>query len=195
MIIDFKREECIDVIRNILCCFSMQTLEELVAFFPKYDYEYIKRGIEILMRKHEVKIIEQDGVQYYSIHNDKHLGERDEVKLPLDFVRAMMNSTDEKGCLKNNVDYMCRARFPSVLFFGCNDTLYEVYYIPKSKVDTLTTLINRIDYDNEDIKALPKNRVVITDSTDCFDKINIANIKYKIHFEDDGTLTTEVAND
>ena len=173
----------------------MQTLEELVAFFPNYDYEYIKGGIEILVRKHEVETIEQDGIQYYAIRNDKHLGEREDVKLPLDFVRAMMNSTDENGYLKNRVDYICRARFPSTLFFGCNDKLYEVYYIPESKVDTMTTLINRIDSDRDDIDKSPKNRVVITDSTDCFDKINIANIKYKIHFEDDGTLTTEVAND
>lgn len=195
MIIDFKREECIDVIRKILCSFSIQTLEELVLFFPQYDYEYIKRAVEILQRKREIEIVEIGEVQYYSICKDKHIDERNDVKLPLDFVRSMINSTDENGYLKNKISYMCRATFPCALFFDCNGTLYDVYYIPESKVQTLITLINRMDSDNEDMDTMPRNRVIITDSTDYFDEIKIAKIKYKVHFEDDGSITTEVGND
>lgn len=200
MIIQFKGAECIDTIREILYQFSSHTMEEIVSYFPQYTTEYVRKAVSILLKKHDIQEVSIDGIDYYSIASNRsnrstQNDNRSNFKPALDFVRSMITAIDQQGTYKNKVTYMSRGAFPCTLYFDCNNTLYDVYYVPKDKIGTIIPLIQRIDYDDPNIDTSPHLRIIITDSSDYFDEINVKNIKYKVHIEDDGTFTYEAGND
>lgn len=51
----------------------------------------------------------------------------------------------------------------------------------------MNALINRVDKDEIDIDTI-KNRIIICDITDDFEKVNIQKVKYKIIIEQDDVL-------
>ena len=200
MIIQFKEAECIDTIREILYQFSSHTMEEIISYFPQYTPEYVRKAVLILLKKHDIQVVSFEGIDYYSISNNRsnrstRCDDRSNIKPALDFVRSMISAVNQNGKRKNKITYMCKGAFPCTLYFDCNNTLYDVYYIPRDKIGTIIPLIQRIDNDDTKINSLPHSRIIIADSSDYFDEINVKNIKYKVHIEDDGTFTYEAGND
>lgn len=195
MIIYLQREQCIDLIRLILSEFGEHTIDDIVGYFPQHDYDYILGAVHILLSKKEIDITNKNGIDYYLFKaGNNHLKNSTpsyrEYKKPLDFIRTMINSTNEKGLLKNNIPYICKSKFPCALYFECNNTLYDLFYLPHNNIEPMNALINRADKDEMDIDTI-KNRIIICDATDDFEKVNIQKVKYKIIIEQDGSFTFE----
>lgn len=105
MIIYLQREQCIDLIRLILSEFGEHTIDEIVGYFPQHDYDYILGAVHILLSKKEIDITNKNGIEYYIFKMGNNCLKNSlpafrEYKKPLDFIRTMINSTNERGLLK-----------------------------------------------------------------------------------------------
>lgn len=190
MIIDLQNDTCCDVIKAILTDFGEHTYEEIQSYFPTLDNDYILDSVNILLYKEMITRYESNNQVYYknNFRNQKiRQPEREDYKKPLDFFRMMLNSVDDEGYLKNDIPFLCKGGYPCALYFQCNNSLYDIYYIPEEKISPMTALIKKLDsagnIENDNC------RIVITDNIADFAKITIDKIKYKVVIEPNGTLS------
>lgn len=195
-----ENRQCIDMIRELLSEFYAHTFEELTEYFPFWAPSLIENSLKILIRKNEVEAYELEGIVYYvkfsrSISQNQSIDERMKIKPALDFLRLMINSSDEDGCLVNNVPYISPSSFPHSLMFECNKHLYHAIYIPEDECCSLVNLINSIDLQSDNDADEPPYRIIVTDSEDYFDKIKISKIKYKVFINSDNSLVFEIGGE
>ncbi len=195
MIICLQKSSCIDVIRQILTEFGEHTIDELVGYFPINDFDYIVTGIKILQNQRVIECITQDGTEYYRLLPSKNrtlernIPKRSDYQCALRFLRDMINATDKDGKLKNDIPYLCKGSYPATLFFECNGSVYDVYYIPHNRIKPTMAMINRMDNSNDHMDDILDCRIIITDTADDFPSIDIRKVKYKITIENDGSIT------
>ena len=175
---------CVDRLRELMLYFGAHTKGELLQYFPVEDEGLIDYSLKILTHKHEIKEKEyiNDTFLYFSPRKaDDFQVQWDARKkyLPAsDFIRWIINSTDEQGYLINDVPFIGVGKFPCVMYFFSNRKLFELYSIPLEDVEFLTKTIQMKDY-SDDYEADPNNpRIVLIDSASYLDQIKIKNVAY-----------------
>lgn len=191
-----EKRQCVDIIREILSVFYAHTFEEISEYFPYWKTSLIENSLKILIRKKEVMTYEVNGTVYCVKDGRFHsasesYNEISNIKPALDFVRLMINSRDESGMLINSIKYISTSNEPHCILFECNKNLYQTIYMPKDECRSMVNLYNLSDSEstNDDI---PPYRIVVFDSPDYFDLINIHKIKYKVFIKEDKSLVYEI---
>lgn len=194
-----EKRQCVDVIREILSVFYAHTFEEMSEYFPYWKTTLIENSLKILIRKKEVTTYEVNGTVYYVKDGRFHsasesYNERSNIKPALDFMRLMINSRDESGILVNSVKYISTSNEPHCILFECNKNLYQTIYMPKDECRSMVNLFNLSDSQSTNNDDVPPYRIVVVDSPDYFDLININKIKYKVFIKEDKSLIYEIGD-
>lgn len=174
---------CVDRLRQLIYYFSAQTRKELLDFFPTESESLIDNSLAILESRGEIQKKEYMEDTYYYEKKYKSVFERYwDIRIhfqsSLDLLRLMLNSTDEKGYLVNDIPYIGIGNNPCTLYFLCNRKLFEVYSIPEEDVEYLVYLIQTKDSQDKYITDPHNPRIVIVDNEGYIDKIVIKNVSY-----------------
>lgn len=178
-----KYNTCVNRLRSLILCFSAQTREELLQFFPLEKEGLIDNSLLILERRGEIQQKEFNGNNYYyekayNVDFFEYWNVREKYISSLDFLRLMINSTDENGYLVNNIPWVGIGKKPCTLYFVANRKIFEIYDIPHEDIELITHMIQTKDK-NDDYVTDPNNpRIVIIDNKSDMDRIQIKNVLY-----------------
>lgn len=176
---------CIDILKQIIFYFSAQSLDELLAFFPTAKKELVTKSISIMIRKGFIQEKEYLGKAYYyekqhykKCEFSKYWKHRQSYLSSLDFVRILLNSTDEHGYLLNDIPYIGKGCLPCTIFFHCNDILHELYYISKEDKEFYVSMIQTRDSQAKGSTEPENSRIVIVDNESYIGDIQIKNVSH-----------------
>ena len=177
-----------DKLNILISDFPMQKYDELLGLFPTISENYFMKSLSIVQRINLVKVqeyMEEEfyirGKRYQKMELSDYWTLREKYISSLDFIRMLINSTDDDGYLINDISYICKGWDPCTVFFECNQVTRELYYFPQNECKFYTDLMQTRDYHSEknaDITIPDNPRIIIVDNDSYIKDIKIRHIAY-----------------
>ena len=177
---------------NIIMEFHAHNLEDIFLYFPEEKKKYVERAINNLLFIKDLRKVSVNGVDRiypYGVYKDYEEQEERRLAKSLVVFRYLLQSKneDDEYIYLNSIEYYTVAAFPYAIVFKYMDKTIYLLSADSNDYPNLNLLINELD--KRDGLQSNESRIIVTDSSDNLEKLEVKNVINVVAVGSDNSIT------